>query len=68
MVLVLQDAIIPIARLAFRRDLVHMCLIQHAQLVKTMRPGRPQPLNPHALVEIRFDREGHLLLMPQTQL
>lgn len=57
----------PLDLLAFRREVVHVYLMRHAQSARMGRPGRPQPLSQRVPVEIRQDSRGHYFSDSPTQ-
>ena len=57
----------PLDLLAFRRDVVRVYMMRHAQPPKMGRPGRPQPLSHRLPQEIRQDKKGHFFADSETQ-
>jgi len=53
--------------LAFRRDVVRVYLMRHAQPARMGRPGRPQSLSRRVPQEVRLDNRGHFFADSPTQ-
>ena len=57
----------PLDLLAFRRDVVRVYLMRHAQPARMGRPGRPQALTQRVPEEVRLDNRGHFFADSPTQ-
>ena len=57
----------PLDLLAFRRDVVRVYLMRHAQPAIMRRPGRPQALTQRVPEEVRLDNRGHFFADSPTQ-
>lgn len=57
----------PLDLLGFRRDIVRVYMMRHANPARLGRPGKPKPLDSRVPLEIRHDSRGHFFTDSCTQ-